>query len=171
MLHVKVLFLWLFASSVFLWIGNFLCFFYFWYAIADFDYALVLSQIPDNTFAWTCWRENMLNLVVPWYTLYVIQWLGNHKERKTWIIEMMIFVRAVEWSIVSLGDPSIRPNSNDGFGRDFTGVLAPGVIGVVGLFRSQMKISDEPAPLASRFDWNGFMSSAATTPVCLSSLW
>ncbi len=49
-------------------------------------------------------------------------------------------------------------------------ILAPGVIGSLELFKSQMSISDAPAPLASRFVWNGLMSRAWTQPVWFSKV-
>ena len=49
-------------------------------------------------------------------------------------------------------------------------ILAPGVIGSLELFKSQMSISDALAPLASRFVWNGLMSRAWTQPVWFSKV-
>ena len=49
---------------------------------------------------------------------------------------------------------------------DVTCDLAPGVIGVPGLLRSQMNISESLAPDANRLPWNGLKSNAFTAPVC-----
>ena len=44
--------------------------------------------------------------------------------------------------------------------------LLPGLIGLVGELRSQMKISDSPAPEARRLGWKGLTSSDRTAPTC-----
>lgn len=42
--------------------------------------------------------------------------------------------------------------------------LFPGLIGLAGWFRSQIKISDSLAPDASRLGWKGLISSVRTGP-------
>ena len=48
--------------------------------------------------------------------------------------------------------------------------LAPGVIGIENLFKSQIKISESAAPDANKLAWKGFRSKELTEPVCLSLL-
>ena len=43
------------------------------------------------------------------------------------------------------------------------------MFGTVGLFKSQIKISELAAPLANKFGCNGLISRAPTVPVCFSN--
>ena len=45
--------------------------------------------------------------------------------------------------------------------------LAPGVIGVENLFKSQMETSESEAPEANKLAWKGLRSKEFTEPVCL----